>query len=162
MLEKRLEAHMSELAAHDSDVRSGSKKQGRANATTGLSAEHQGEKERVIAKAALTIAELGILLHVELPWRCIHVRIGALLDEGPSDPESGHPSRSTDASEERGSTDSIPLRSVTAVAAYIAFISDARTRVTREMEAMVIRGLTSLASLLSPHRNTGGADDECG
>ena len=50
---------------------------------------------------------------------------------------------------------------LSAVAAYITFISDAQTRVTQEMKAMIIQGLTSLASLLSPHRNTGGAVDEC-
>lgn len=55
MLEKRLEAHMNELAAYDSDG-IGNRKQG-ANRP---SVEHQGEKERVIAKAALTVAELGV------------------------------------------------------------------------------------------------------
>ena len=58
MLEKRLEAHMNELAAYYSDG-TGSKKQGHADANR-PSVEHQGEKERVIAKAALTVAELGV------------------------------------------------------------------------------------------------------
>jgi len=58
VLEKRLEAHMSELAAYNSDE-AGTRKQGHADANR-PSVEHQGEKERVIAKAALTIAELGI------------------------------------------------------------------------------------------------------
>lgn len=40
----------------------------------------------------------------------------------------------------------IPLRSVNAVAAHVPFIEDARTKVTAEMQAMVLTGLTTLVS----------------
>lgn len=38
----------------------------------------------------------------------------------------------------------IPLRSVNAVAAHIPFIEDAREKVTAEMQAMVLTGLSTL------------------
>jgi hypothetical protein len=41
-------------------------------------------------------------------------------------------------------TTGIPLRSVHAVAAHVPFIEDARTKVTSEMENMVLTGLTTL------------------
>jgi hypothetical protein len=40
----------------------------------------------------------------------------------------------------------IPLRSINAVAAHVPFIEDARTKVTTEMENMVLTGLTTLVS----------------
>lgn len=40
----------------------------------------------------------------------------------------------------------ISLRSIDAVAAHVPFIEDARTRVTTEMETMVLTGLTTLVS----------------
>jgi hypothetical protein len=46
-------------------------------------------------------------------------------------------------------TNSIPLRSVNAAAAHIPFITNARKKVTEEMQAMVVQGLTSLVSLVS-------------
>lgn len=42
-------------------------------------------------------------------------------------------------------TNSIPLRSVDAAAAYIPFIADARKKLKEGMEAMVLQGCTSLA-----------------
>ncbi|KAL4074200.1 Golgi transport complex subunit 5-domain-containing protein [Scleroderma citrinum] len=132
VLEKRLKAHMSELASYDQDA-DRSRKKGQVDGASSLSVEHESEKERVIVRAALNIAELG-----------------ALLDDGPSNiVELGDSSQSTGASTETGSTSSIRLRSITAVAAYITSISDARTKINQEMEAMVIRGLTTLASLRS-------------
>jgi conserved oligomeric Golgi complex subunit 5 len=38
----------------------------------------------------------------------------------------------------------IPLRSITAIAAHIPFIEDAREKVTGEMQAMVLTGLSTL------------------
>ncbi|KAG6333689.1 hypothetical protein ID866_5396 [Astraeus odoratus] len=132
LLQKRLEAQMAELAGYESvaNLKEGHGKTAGAPGTDSGPAEHQEEKERVIAKAALSIAELG-----------------ALLDDAPEGLD-GSSQSSASANEDAllGSTDPIPLRSVNAVAAYIPLISDARTKVTREMEAMVIEGLTSLAS----------------
>ena len=46
-------------------------------------------------------------------------------------------------------TDTIPLRSINAVATHVPFIEDARTKVTAEMESMVLTGLATLVSHLS-------------
>ncbi|KAF9245062.1 Golgi transport complex subunit 5-domain-containing protein [Melanogaster broomeanus] len=96
------------------------------------------EKERTIAKAALSIAELSALL------------------DGPDEanPE-GEPPQTEDGSVLPVNANSIPLRSVNAAAAYIPFITNARQKVTGEMEAMVIQGLTSLnQSLLASSLQT--------
>jgi hypothetical protein len=50
---------MSELAAFDKPGTAGKK----PNNSDGLTADQQDDKERTIAKAALTIAELGSLVH---------------------------------------------------------------------------------------------------
>ena len=44
----------------------------------------------------------------------------------------------------------IPLRSVNAVATHIPFIESARSKITAEMESMVLEGLAQVASYLSP------------
>jgi conserved oligomeric Golgi complex subunit 5 len=58
--------------------------------------------------------------------------------------------------EERSQTDDVPsvgrhisLRSIDAVAAHIPFIESARSKVTTEMESMVLEGLAQVASYLS-------------
>ncbi|KAF9222669.1 hypothetical protein BS17DRAFT_176069 [Gyrodon lividus] len=135
VLAKRLEIQMSELASYEG---ANSTKEKRPNSTNEPSAEHQEEKERTIAKAALSIAELG-----------------ALLDG----PDEAHPegavSHSDGESMLPANANTIPLRSVNAAAAYIPFITDARKKVTEEMEAMVIQGLTSLdQSLLASSLQT--------
>ena len=48
----------------------------------------------------------------------------------------------------------IPLRSINAVAAHIPFIESARSKVTIEMESMVLEGLAQVASSLSPALGT--------
>jgi hypothetical protein len=45
-----------------------------------------------------------------------------------------------------GVTSGISLRSVTAVAAHVPFIEDARAEVTNEMEIMIMAGLATLVS----------------
>ncbi|KAG6813690.1 hypothetical protein H0H92_008538 [Tricholoma furcatifolium] len=108
------------------------------------------EKERTIAKAALSIAELGSLL------------------DGPYDNKN---TGDLSKSKARGSgSDSIvpavendnnilehgvPLRSITAVAAHVRFIEESRTKITTEMETMVLTGLTTLnQSLLASSLQT--------
>ena len=41
----------------------------------------------------------------------------------------------------------IPLRSINVVTRHVPFIEDARTKVTTEMESMVLNGLTTLVRL---------------
>lgn len=98
--------------------------------------DHEDEKERTIAKAALSIAELVALLDgpVDFP-------ASGYLDEKHGPPESQE-------QEEYLDTDiTIPLRSINVVAARVPFIEDARTKVTTEMESMVLTGLNTLVRL---------------
>jgi hypothetical protein len=48
----------------------------------------------------------------------------------------------------------VPLRSINAVAAHIPFIEAARSKVTAEMESMVLEGLAQVASHLPPALTT--------
>ncbi|PBK73713.1 hypothetical protein ARMSODRAFT_952819 [Armillaria solidipes] len=88
-------------------------------------------KERTIAKAALSIAELVSLLGGPASW---------VSEEN----------RQSDDLESR-----ISLRSVNAIAVYVPYIEDARAKVTSEMENMVLTGLISLnQSLLASSLQT--------
>ncbi|VDC03616.1 unnamed protein product [Peniophora sp. CBMAI 1063] len=105
---------------------------GRRSATPGL--EIEGEKERTLAQAALSVAELNDLLETTL---------------------EGLPSSDPDADL---SSSRISLHSVSAVASYVPFIESARTRVTSDMEQMVMTGLAEtnrslLASSLQTAHN---------
>ncbi|KAG9316298.1 hypothetical protein JVU11DRAFT_2329 [Chiua virens] len=123
VLVKRLEAQMSELAGYE---RTG----------TPSAAGDQEDKERTIAKAALSIAELGALLDGPDEGDGVHAQ---------PDAETTLPTRAN----------SIPLRSVNAAASYLSFITDARKKVKGEMEAMVLQGLASLnQSLLASSLQT--------
>ncbi|KAF7298173.1 ACT domain-containing protein [Mycena chlorophos] len=98
----------------------------------------EDEKERAIAKAALSIAELMALL------------------DGPSS-QTSDPAQDAVQSENDtvDTAASVSLRSVNAVAAHITFITDARTKVTTEMESMVLAGLKDLnQSLLASSLQT--------
>ncbi|KAG7090850.1 hypothetical protein E1B28_009932 [Marasmius oreades] len=108
----------------------------RGNAQNG---DIEDEKERTIAKAALSIAELVALL------------------DGPKDDKDN--TENALESEEPLSIPSLTntpsLRSITAVVAFIPFLEDSRTKVTNEMENMVLTGLTTLnQSLLSSSLHT--------
>ncbi|KAJ6593688.1 Golgi transport complex subunit 5-domain-containing protein [Mycena capillaripes] len=108
-----------------------------------LGQDPEDEKERTIAKAALSIAELVALLDGPAPPSSEDdtAKNGHADLEGMSNPE------------ESGAR--IPLRSINAVAAHVPFIEDARTKVTSEMENMVLTGLTTLnQSLLASSLQT--------
>ncbi|KAH9832285.1 Golgi transport complex subunit 5-domain-containing protein [Rhodofomes roseus] len=81
-------------------------------------AELEDEKERVISKAALTVAELN-----------------SLLDNAPPENSEGQT-----ASEEH----KVPLSSIKTVAAHLPYIESARTRITADMENMIMTGLAEL------------------
>ncbi|KAF8512431.1 Golgi transport complex subunit 5-domain-containing protein, partial [Gautieria morchelliformis] len=99
--------------------------------------EHEGEKERNLAKAALSIAELASLLEDSTP-------------RSNSPAHSSHESESSTADEQ-----AVPLRSVNAVTAYFPAIDAARAYVTTEMENMVVSGLATLnQSLLASSLQT--------
>lgn len=91
-------------------------------------ADIEDEKERTIAKAALTVAELT-----------------ALLDD--SQPES-----SQDVSD---TPKKVPLSSIRVVAAHLPYVDSARARITSDMEAMIMTGLGDLnQSLLASSLQT--------
>ncbi|KAJ7497111.1 Golgi transport complex subunit 5-domain-containing protein [Mycena latifolia] len=108
-----------------------------------LGQDPEDEKERTIAKAALSIAELVALLDGPEPP----------ASPGETDAVSSAHAVIEPHSEESGAK--VPLRSINAVAAHVPFIEDARTKVTSEMENMVLTGLTTLnQSLLASSLQT--------
>lgn len=134
VLSRRLETQMSELATFDKPGTAEKK----PNISDGLTADQQDDKERTVAKAALTIAELGALL------------------DGPE--ETGDtPGKDLSETDDRTApVDSlVPLRSVKAAVAHIPFIEEAQYKVTHEMESMIITGLSTLdQSLLASSLQT--------
>ncbi|KAF7782447.1 hypothetical protein Agabi119p4_1823 [Agaricus bisporus var. burnettii] len=133
ILARRLQAQMSEIKDKaDEDDRSGSGEE-EPSKMVEQTVEVGDQKERMIAKAALTIAELVSLLE------------GTLDEDFPA-----QTIRDEDDSSRADEDDvqDISLRSISAVAAYESFIQDARTRVTVEMERMVLSGLKSLNQTL--------------
>ena len=95
------------------------------------------DKERAIAKAALSIAELGSShsAYAELSVTQSSARLLAGL-ETPGECSSKSP---------LDTRNSIPLRSIR-VFTHETFIEDARSIITNEMENMVLNGLTTLVS----------------
>ncbi|KAG2015937.1 hypothetical protein CC2G_009155 [Coprinopsis cinerea AmutBmut pab1-1] len=133
ILARRLQLQMKEVQAAPEGKREKSSEEssGLASATIAAGMEIEDDKERAVAKAALTISEISTLL------------------DGPSGQ-----SEASDASS------GISLRSITAVAAFEGFIEDARSQINDEMEQMVISGLknlnpTLLASSLQTAFNLG-------
>lgn len=133
-LAKRLQTQMAEVGdsaggttprskVPDSRVNSGVP-DGRRSATPGL--DYEGEKERSLAQAALTIAELGDLL--ETSSDAPEVILEGMHPADTRLSPSGH----------------IPLRSINAVAVHIPSIESARSKVTTEMESMVLEGLAQV------------------
>jgi hypothetical protein len=96
------------------------------------------DKERAIAKAALSIAELGSshFAYAELGV----IQSSARLLSGLETPEEYSSKPPLDA------RNSIPLRSIK-VFAHETFIEDARSIITNEMENMVLSGLATLVSM---------------
>ncbi|KAH9895023.1 Golgi transport complex subunit 5-domain-containing protein [Cubamyces lactineus] len=143
ILARRLElqlAEMNKADASESQDATGTKAKGQANgvsasASSGVgtradtpSVESEDDKERAIAKAALTIAELTALLDANEAHS-----VGGLGD-GAADGDSG----------EAGRSEQIPLSSIKAVAVHLPFVDAARAKVTTDMEAMVFTGLATL------------------
>ncbi|KAL5507113.1 hypothetical protein ACEPAH_6569 [Sanghuangporus vaninii] len=104
------------------------------------------EKERAIAKAALTIAELSALLDTSTT----STHYSQSLDQDVPDETI------TDSiAEEEFDSVEIPLRSIHAVASHSPAIESARARIQSEMEIMVLTGLTGInRSLLASSLQT--------
>ncbi|KIM91987.1 hypothetical protein PILCRDRAFT_809983 [Piloderma croceum F 1598] len=134
VLARRLEGQMR-------DMKMGGEENGVDGVMTSTGGE-EDEKERTIAKAALSIAELVALLDgpsttTDAPETTADTQPAGPLD-GEGNLEKDDPTATTK------DTTYIPLRSVNAVAAHIPFIEDAREKVTAEMQAMVLTGLSTL------------------
>ena len=95
------------------------------------------DKERAIAKAALSIAELGSSHFAYAELRVI--QSPARLFTGLETPEEYSSKSPLDT------WNSIPLRSIK-IFAHETFIKDARSIITNEMENMVLSGLATLVS----------------
>ncbi|KAI0342194.1 hypothetical protein BDW22DRAFT_1376570 [Trametopsis cervina] len=116
-------------------------------AGTGATLNEEDDKERAIAKAALSLAELSQLVSY-LP-HCYWVRLALTLEAGallepPDVTEAGanHPAP-------------VPLSSIAAVSTHLPYVEYARERVTADMEQMVINGLkTHNQSLLASSLQT--------
>ncbi|KAJ6558556.1 Golgi transport complex subunit 5-domain-containing protein [Mycena vulgaris] len=141
VLARRLQNQMTDMEINSSENDAVPKKSDSQLSVLGQDPED--EKERTIAKAALSIAELVALLDGPEP-QMASAENNAI--------QSAHAVAEA-ASEESRPT--VPLRSVNAVAAHVPFIEDARTKVTSEMENMVMTGLTTLnQSLLASSLQT--------
>ncbi|KAF9467272.1 Golgi transport complex subunit 5-domain-containing protein [Collybia nuda] len=152
-LTRRLQVQMTDMDGGDT---TGDKKgKMRANGATdshgllGQGHDLEDEKERTIAKAALSIAELAALLDGPGEQPSIPLQEYRLSD-GTNNTESTTLSNDIDNSGTR-----ISLRSIETVAAHVPFIEYARAKVTSEMESMVLTGLTTLnQSLLASSLQT--------
>jgi len=108
----------------------------------------EDEKERAIAKAALSIAELGVL---HLSHSHVYYNLGipvSLLEGLPDESPVTRPPEDCDSLKESDDevTQDVSLRSINAISAYEPFIQCSRIRVTKEMENMVGAGLKTLVS----------------
>lgn len=150
VLARRLESQMRDMKVDSATDKEASKAH---DTGAGLALDAEDGKERTIAKAALSIAELGMFL---LETRVLHafnirdVLSVALLDGPSSDPSDPAviPIDAHSKLEDDPNATYIPLRSVNAVAVHVSFIEDAREKVTGEMHAMVLTGLTTLVSFM--------------
>ena len=143
VLARRLQVQMANM--NDTNVNEND----RQNVLFTPRADEQGhdiedEKERTIAKAALSIAELGeFSIYVPILHMINSVPPTAALLDSPI----SHRSSAEMTSFDENAADTslmVSLRSINAVAAHVQFIEEARMMVTNEMENMVMTGLATL------------------
>ncbi|KAF8659226.1 hypothetical protein AX16_001886 [Volvariella volvacea WC 439] len=127
VLARRLQIQMAEMESGSAPDGKGSTVDSSLNISS--LAQEGDDKERAIAKAALSIAELSALLD--------GVQDGAI---------SSSPATPTDQAV--NSSPEISLRSINAVAAHLQFVEESRTKVTTEMQNMVKTGLATLNQAL--------------
>ncbi|KAJ7755714.1 Golgi transport complex subunit 5-domain-containing protein [Mycena maculata] len=140
VLARRLQSQMTEMEINSNENSDTVPK--KLDSLNLLGQDPEDEKERTIAKAALSIAELVALLDGPAP-------VSPVDDDAVGNSHA----EGTANLDESGAR--IPLRSINAVAAHVPFIEDARTKVTSEMENMVLTGLTTLnQSLLASSLQT--------
>ncbi|KAL5523935.1 hypothetical protein ACEPAG_8108 [Sanghuangporus baumii] len=128
----------------ESDVRTSISESRSSDDVAGLGSET--EKERAIAKAALTLAELAALLDTPTTSN----QYSQSLDR-----EGRNEATADSIEEEELDSVEIPLRSIHAIASHLPAIESARAKITSEMEIMVLTGLTGInRSLLASSLQT--------
>ena len=107
------------------------------SATFGHGKDIEDDRERTIAQAALSIAELGSSHFAYLKLKVTQSSAGLLAGPETSEEYSKSP---------LDMQNFIPLRSIKVVFAHETFIEDARSIITNEMENMALSGLATLVS----------------
>jgi hypothetical protein len=138
ILARRLEVQMAELdkvptTTHTNGPSTPTKERNRTPISYSTDDAGEGDRERGIAKAALTIAELGIN-SVSILRYLFDLFVNNFLVTLSSEAE--------DVSEDGSGP--IPLKSINAVSRLLPSIEASRVKVTSDMEAMVQTGLQTL------------------
>ncbi|KAJ8507107.1 hypothetical protein ONZ45_g10502 [Pleurotus djamor] len=145
LLTRRLQAQMGEMKTVNKDTVTISKEAPPLERSSTF-VDGEDEKERTIAKAALSIAELGTHPHLDtsVSEHSSEIALVTLLDESQqTESATSNPDQS------------FSLRSINAVSVHIPFIEESRNKVTDEMQSMVINGLMTLdQSLLASSLQT--------
>ena len=110
----------------------------------------EGDKERSIIKAALSIAEICVSSFRFSPE--LFSVFPDTLVEAPTERTSDDVSNSNNESELEDVVPNISLRSINAVITHLPAIEAARAMITAEMESMVVQGLKDLVILLILYR----------
>ncbi|QRV96696.1 conserved oligomeric Golgi complex subunit 5 [Ceratobasidium sp. AG-Ba] len=134
---RRLESQMKEVDGSapvvplSSKTASGTGSGENVGASTPTGADDGNAKERAVARAALSVAELSSLLVVStttLPPSSSPVNGAAAVNTAPA----------------ANSPPFVPLQQINIISRLIPIVDASRQRITEEMEAMIIEGLSSL------------------
>lgn len=150
---RRLESQMAEMDA--AETAPDASADGKATPSRAL--DHEEEKERTIARAALSIAELAALLDASPETEAEPSGSDKSAHNRTSPEDRPQSSTTEDDEDENEPIDSpaIPLRAINAVAAHVPFIEASRAKITTEMENTVVTGLATLnQSLLASSLQT--------
>lgn len=111
---------------------------GRRSTTPGM--ELEGEKERALAQAALSVAEIGALEVHTNPGASMaelgRAASGDLLEVPPLD------------TDDESSPPRISLRDIQTISAHIPFVEASRTKIAADMENMILNGLAETVCAL--------------
>jgi hypothetical protein len=149
VLAKRLDGQMKAVQGKGMSMNGQPARNGDEHALNLAEDEIEGERERELAKAALTLAELG---ERQLSFITFGLRAGRythqvnllLLDVLLSIETAGVPARDGSQNALASTSSQIPLRSLNIIQAHAPAIASARETVIQEMETMVVQGLAGL------------------
>jgi hypothetical protein len=150
VLAKRLDGQMKAVQGKGTSMNGQSARNGDEHALNLTEDEIEGERERELAKAALTLAELGErqLLFINARITCRETLIKSisslLLDVLLSIETAGVPAKDGSQNALASTSSQIPLKSLNIIQAHAPAIASARETVIQEMETMVVQGLAGL------------------